>query len=96
MHQALPAPTLLTATKWCVVRKQKERYLIYNSHTDEMHLVPPIGYYVYRLCDGLNTLGDIRRLLANGTGQDEAEVATLTDRFIHQLLDRGVLEASDD
>jgi hypothetical protein len=42
MDQVLPAPTLLTPTKWCVVRKQKERYLIYNSRTDEMHLVPPI------------------------------------------------------
>lgn len=95
MDQALPAPIVLTPTRWCVVRKQKERYLIYNSRTDEMHLIPPIGYYVYQMCDGINTLGAIRKMLADATGQEETEVATHTDRFINQLIDRGVVEASD-
>jgi Coenzyme PQQ synthesis protein D (PqqD) len=95
MDQALLAPTVLSATGWCVLRKQKERYLVYNSHTDELHLIPPTGYCVYQMCDGLNTVGDIRRLLAEATGQDEADLQTLTDSFLCQLLDRGILEASD-
>ena len=66
--------TVLQSTSWCVVRPQKDQHLVYNSRTDEMHLVPETGFLVYQLCDGLRTIGEIERSLANTLDDDEETI----------------------
>ena len=41
--------TVPRPTPWCVAREMEDRYLVYNVKTDEMHLIHPVGYYVYQL-----------------------------------------------
>ncbi|MCB1764502.1 MAG: PqqD family protein [Candidatus Competibacteraceae bacterium] len=82
------------ATRWCVARPQKEQYLLYNSRTDEMHLVPVTGYYVYQLCDGLRSVAELEEELSQALGTSREEVQPVLRRFLSELLDRGVLELS--
>jgi len=73
---------VLCPTTWCVLRPQVGEFLVYNSRTDELHLIGPLGHYLYLLCDGLRTVADIQRLVP---GHDVAG-------FLADLVDRGVLE----
>lgn len=63
----LAPDSVLSATAWCVLRKQPNEYLAYNSHTDELHLLSPSAYYIYLLCDGLNTVQDIQGMMPAAT-----------------------------
>ena len=81
-----PGPdTVLCPTIWCVVRAQREEYLVYNSRTDELHLISPLGHYLYLLCDGLRTVAEIQELLEPDTG------AAAPD-YLAKLLARGLVE----
>jgi hypothetical protein len=87
---------VLVPTPWCVSREQEQAYLVYNPHTDEMHLIPPEAHYVYRLCDGLRSVGDIcRSLVAAGDPEPVEFIATLRD-FLAGLVERGVLEVENE
>ncbi|MDD3448070.1 MAG: PqqD family peptide modification chaperone [Gammaproteobacteria bacterium] len=83
--------SVLTHTRECTVREQEEQYLVYNAATDELHLIPPAGRYLYELCDGLATVGEIAAAVAGiaeaRTGEAEGSVVA----FLQQLVDRGVL-----
>lgn len=95
MDTTLTEETVLNMTSWCVIRKQKEQYLVYNSRTDEMHLITPTGYCVFQLCDGLNTVGEIQRLMTEAIGEDEESVRTCTEDFLSGLIVRGILEVDN-
>jgi hypothetical protein len=73
---------------WCVVREQQDEYLVYNPRTDELHLISPLGRYVYLLCDGLRTAAQIQALLPG-------PVAVAVPEYLGQLLARGLLELAD-
>ncbi len=88
----LPGQCMVTSTPWCVVRKQEDSYLVYNSKTDELHLIPPLGFYIYQLCDGLRTVSEIRQLLGIGIDTNPTSVKNTLDDFIDQLVQRGILE----
>lgn len=77
--------TVLCPTTWCVVREQRDEYLVYNSRTDELHLISPLGHYLYLLCDGLRTVAEIQALLEPDTG-------TAAPAFLTKLVARGVIE----
>lgn len=96
MNTALRESAILRPTTWCVVRKQKQQYLIYNSRTDEMHLVPPSGFYVYQLCDGLRNVENICRHLTAAMEESHEVVRAKLDDFLNMLLTRGVLEPDDE
>jgi hypothetical protein len=88
--------TVLQPTSWCVVRPQKSRHLVYNSRTDEMHLVPGTGYLVYQLCDGLRSVGEIERLLADALDDDGEVIHEVLTAFLGKMLVRGILEVADE
>lgn len=79
---SLAADLVLGPTTWCVLRQQVGEYLVYNSRTDELHLISPLGHYLYLLCDGLRTVAEIQQLVP---GDDVAG-------FLADLVARGMLE----
>jgi Coenzyme PQQ synthesis protein D (PqqD) len=84
-----------TPTTACVARRQSSAYLFYNSRTDEMHLVPPTGFYVFQLCDGCNSVGDIESILGCNLGVDPKDLTTAVRNFLGDLVDRGILELAN-
>ena len=96
MDLGLNENTVLTATDWCVVRPQKGHYVVYNSRSDELHLMSESAYCVFQLCEGLNTAGEIRRLVTEATGDDETKVETRVDTFLRGLITRGLVEVDHD
>lgn len=86
--QSLTPETILQATPWCVVRPQEKEYLIYNQQTDEMHLIPATGFFVYKLCDGRRTVADLSRTLAKALEGGSSEIRS----FLLQLIQRGIVE----
>jgi hypothetical protein len=73
------------------MRPQGAQYLIYNSHSDELHLISPTASYLVELCDGLNTIGDVAEMFSHGLA-DSGETAKRLNDFYVQLLERGVLD----
>lgn len=53
----IAADTVLRQTTWCVMREQRDEYLVYNPRTDELHLISPLGRY---LCARVATTGRSR------------------------------------
>jgi hypothetical protein len=94
MNAELAGDTVLQPTPWCTVREQEERYLVYNPRTDELHLVPPTGFYVFSICDGLNTVDEIQFRLEQALAGDPAAVRQRLHAFLAGLVQRGILEAS--
>lgn len=90
------ALTVLRPTPWCVTREQQDRFLVYNVKTDEMHLIPPTGYYVYQLCDGLRSVGQLEQELALTIAAPDDEVSWRVRQFLEQLLTRGILTIDED
>jgi hypothetical protein len=82
---AINPDTVLSPTTWCVVREQRAEYLVYNSRTDELHLISPMGRYLYLLCDGLRTVAEIQALLPQAAGAAIPE-------FLAGLVTRGLVE----
>lgn len=79
-------------TDSCIVRQQEEEYLLYNSKTDELHLLSPMAFYVYQLCDGATTAGEIQAILSIILNQNKAiDITNITD-FLNKLIIRGILE----
>jgi Coenzyme PQQ synthesis protein D (PqqD) len=94
MH-AVTGDTVFHRTQWVVARPQKGTYLLYNSRTDELHLIPPTGHAVYFLCDGLKTVDEINAELSNVI---DAEPDTLRQRltgFFDALESRGLVERAN-
>ncbi len=96
--QASQAPilsreTVLIRTPYCTVREQEEQYLIYNTKTDEMYLVPKTGAYLYELCDGLATIGDIEDTFFRVLKDDRSVLNAQLMDFFEKLVKRGILEA---
>jgi hypothetical protein len=97
MDRTPAAGTVLKQSSSCTVRRQEQQYLFYNTLTDELYLMPPLGFYVCQLCDGLTTVHELEeRLLGALQGGPEAVSAKIRE-FLSSLVDRGLLEiAADD
>jgi len=89
MHAQLRDDAVFILSSTCSVRPQEQQVVIYNSKTDELHLVPLPAYYLVQLCDGLNTVADLEKYCREATGA-EAPRAELED-FLLKLVGRGVL-----
>ena len=94
MFSTIPDEAVLQQTSWCTVREQEERYLIYNPQTDELHLIPPTGFYTYKLCDGSRTIGDVWAALADQIRDDPLQLQRRLHRFLADLIERGILEVA--
>jgi hypothetical protein len=95
MDRVLTDETVLQPTSWCVVREQGTEFLVYNRKTDELHLLPPSGYFTFRLCDGVNTVADIEQQLACELGDRSANVRSVLHDFLDKLMARGIVEVED-
>lgn len=96
MDIALARDSIPQSTGSCVIRQQKESYLFYNSRTDELHLVPPTGFLVYQLCDGLRTAGEVEEWLADAIPQGRQAIGESVKQFLAALVSRGILEMTHD
>jgi len=96
MNRSIFEDAVLKPTPWCTVRQQEYQYLIYNSHTDELYLVPYSGYYVLRLCDGLATVSNIEDQLDKVIDSRKNQISHRVQEFLSSLMERGILEVHDD
>lgn len=96
MNVELSRESILQPTSWCTIREQEERYLVYNSRTDEMHLVPPTGFYAYGLCDGLRTVSEVQAEMEKVLKGDPSDLQQRLHAFLGGLVERGILEVSDE
>ncbi|HET7541447.1 MAG TPA: PqqD family protein [Polyangiaceae bacterium] len=71
----------------CVVRPQEDGFLIYNSRTDELHLVSRLGHYIYELCDGTRDVATIEAAFGSATDGTPSVLG-----FIQLLASRGILK----
>lgn len=79
----------------CVVRRQEEQYLIYNTETDELHLLSPIGFYLYSLCDGSSPLNELQEIFSAIVRHETDALKIPVAEFLHQILARGIIEAAE-
>jgi hypothetical protein len=80
------------ASPGCVVRELAEGgYLFYSPATDELHLVPWTGHYIFQLCDGLRSLAEIEQLVEDAFGEDRNRVHTAIATFVEGLVERRLL-----
>lgn len=96
MNAELSRYSVLQPTSWCTIREQEDRYLVYNSRTDEMHLVPPTGFYAYGLCDGSRTVDEVGADLGKVLPGDPAALLLRLRDFLGGLVERGILEVADE
>ncbi|HZR82556.1 MAG TPA: PqqD family peptide modification chaperone [Candidatus Binatia bacterium] len=83
-------------TPWCVIRPQEDRYLIYNTRSDELHLVPHAGFLVYSLCDGAHSVRDIAAHLANRMdGEVFMNVQSRVREYLSGLIARGLVNVDN-
>lgn len=87
--------SVLVQTPWCTLREQEEQDLIYNTNTDEMHLLSKTGTYVYRLCDGITTVGDMVNAFQHTLKVDHDSVKSQIVAYLEKLLRRGALKISE-
>jgi hypothetical protein len=57
-----------------------------------MHLVAPTGMMVYRMCDGLRTVGEIEQAFIEALPDDPTTVRTSVRDFLDKLVARGIVE----
>jgi hypothetical protein len=88
--------SVLLPTPWCTIREQEDKYLVYNSRTDELHLLPPTGFYAYSLCDGLRTVDEVQEALAKAVAAEPERLRRSLRTFFGGLIERGMLEVADE
>jgi len=89
----LSPETVLVQAPQCIVRRQETQDLFYNVHTDEMHLVPKAGTYIYALCDGVTTIAQIEDAFCRVIQEDRSTVKGRLFQFLEQMVARGLLIA---
>jgi len=81
-------------TSCCVVRPQEKQYVVYNTRTDELYLLPPTAFYIYQLCNGTYTVENLEMLLKDSFDETEMLKIRLRD-FLMRLIERGILEVEE-
>lgn len=87
---------VLRQTSWCAVSEQEQQYLIYNTRTDELHLLPLTAYQVYQLCNGFNTVSAIVESVTNSSDIEEESIKKHLCEFLSGLMERGLVEVEYD
>lgn len=88
----LSPKAVLAHTPHCTIREQEEQYLFYNTITDEMHLIPPTGTYVYELCDGIASIEIIEKIIVAVLKNERSNIHKKLKAFLKNLVERGILE----
>jgi hypothetical protein len=84
--------TRFACSDFCTVRRQEAHYLIYNTRTDELYLIPLAAYPVLELCHGQYTLAEITRALAAVIPLPVEEARPHLEGFLEALIQRGVIQ----
>ena len=92
----LAGDVVLRQTSWCAVSKQEQQYLVYNTQTDELHLLPPTAHQVYRLCNGFNTVSTIEDSVINSSDIEKEILKEHLHKFLSGLMKRGLVEVGYD
>jgi hypothetical protein len=95
MDSTLSGSSILTLSAWCTVRPQQKQVVVYNSRTDELHLVPLPGFYIIQLCDGLNTVAELEQFCSEATRSGDGPVHETLLAFLEKLVHRGVLKVAN-
>lgn len=86
---------ILAIARSTVIRQEEEanRILLFNSLSDEMHLIPKQALQVLRLCRGALTVSQVEQGLTFGSDRSvENEERTHVRWFLQELVDRKLLE----
>jgi hypothetical protein len=81
----------LRVAKCCTIRMQVDHCLIYNTHTDELHVIPLPAAEVLKLCDGTRTVRAIADAVTAAAGVAPGEARSRMDEFAYELVKRGIL-----
>ena len=92
MEMRLTKDVVLRPSAVCTVRRQEEQYLFYNTVTDELYLMPPTGYYVFQLCDGVTPIGNLAESLKSVLEAGNEHAGNRLYEFLTSLVKRGILE----
>lgn len=91
MNASVGDQTVLKPAEHCVVRKQVDQVLLYNSATDELHLLSPSAFYVFALCDGVRTVADIVGDVAVQVEESQSVAQQRVAAFLASLVQRKLL-----
>jgi hypothetical protein len=91
MNSILNPDTILSLNPHCSVRAQEKQVVIYNSKTDELHLVPLPAFYIVQLCDGLNSVAKLEQYCSEASGSEILCLQPELGAFLSKLIERGVL-----
>lgn len=68
-----------------------EGEVIFDHVLKKVHILNEIGQDIFILCDGKNSLQEIKRILAEEYGKELAEVDKDIDEFMNELLDKNLV-----
>jgi hypothetical protein len=88
----LESDIVLRQTSWCSASEQEQQYLLYNTRTDELHLLPLTAYQVYLLCNGFNTVSIIEESIINSSDIEQEDLKECLHEFLSGLMERGLVE----
>ena len=84
--------TVLSAAPDCVVRELADGgYLFYSPATDELHLVPRTGFYVFQLCNGVRSVQEIQQRFEDALDEGGDHVRMAVTTFLARLIERRLL-----
>lgn len=89
----LPPDAIVLVSRQVMPRVQPEGILLYQTRTDEMHVISPPAYALLRLCDGGRTVREVEAEVAAiqpefGTPEGREQV----ERFLEALSERRIVE----
>ena len=90
----LSPESILTQSPYCTVREQELQYLIYNTHSDEMHLISPVGHYIYQLCNGINSVEEISGRFSS-SAENNSNLNSEHDpvvQYLKHIFQRGLVQ----
>lgn len=96
MINQLSENTILAPASQCTVRQHDQEYLVYNVKSDELHLIPQIGFFVYQLCDGITNIREIQEELQSRCVSTGGDLQERLYSYVDQLVERGILEIVGD
>jgi len=74
----------------------EQRGVLIALSDEKVYAVTPAAYYVWRLCDGALTVGDIVDNIVRETQLSREDVATAVKTILNQLLSAGLVRHVED
>ncbi|MBN1848686.1 MAG: PqqD family protein [Deltaproteobacteria bacterium] len=75
-------------------RKMGEEWMLYNSDDESVHVINSTAEFVWRLCDGSNSLDEIKQEIAKTYNiSDSTDLNKDVDAIINQFQELGILNS---